>query len=119
MAPGAVGSAASAAGQRFCHQLRRDSFVPVLVPKSARRNLAAVEAAALEWFAMDEDEKNAQGGAFGHVDRKFTGYRAGKFREQLEVRQTLDHSHGGLYPTPATPAHFGSPPKCAGVAGVG
>ena len=63
----------------------------------------------MKWFALDEDEKMAQGGAYGHVDRKFTGYRAGKFREQLEVRQTIDDAHrGGLYPWPTAPDAFGA-----------
>jgi len=66
-----------------------------------------VEHGALAWFGLPEDDKDAEGGAYGHVDRKFTGYRNGKFREQLEVRQTLDHSHGGIYPRPSTPAEFG------------
>ena len=31
--------------------------------------------------------KLEQAGVYAHVNRKFTGYRNGKFREQLEVRQ--------------------------------
>ena len=106
MAPGAVGSEA---GRRFCAQMRRDSYVPILLPASERALFEDVEAAAMKWFALDEDEKMAQGGAYGHVDRKFTGYRAGKFREQLEVRQTIDDAHrGGLYPWPTAPDAFGA-----------
>ena len=104
IAPGAVGSDV---GKRFCHQMRRDSYVPIVVPAATHQLFTAVESAATEWFALDEEEKDAQGGAYGHVDRKFTGYRCGKFREQLEVRQTLDQSGGGLYPRPSTPADFG------------
>ncbi len=45
-----------------------------------------------------------QAGAYAHVDRKFTGYRAGKFREQLEVRPT---SGGGCYPGAELGGGFG------------
>eukprot|EP00966_Prymnesium_polylepis_P139741 3228711-Prymnesium_polylepis.1 len=92
--PGAVGSEL---GARFCAQLRRDSYVPVLMRPEESAAHHAVEVAAARWFAMDEDAKLESGGAYGHIDRKFTGYRAGKFREQLEVRATAE---GGLYPSP-------------------
>ena len=104
IAPDAVGTAA---GEAFCHQLRRDSYVPILVPPEVKRSFLAVEGSAAEWFNLDEDEKNEQGGAYGHIDRKFTGYRNGKYREQLEVRQTLDTGSSGLYPLPSTPDQFG------------
>ena len=104
LAPCAVGSAL---GARFCAQMRRDSYVPLVVTAAERKLLERVEEGATGWFAQDEDDKDEQGGAYGHVDRKFTGYRNGKFREQLEVRQTLDQSHGGVYPRPEVPAGFG------------
>lgn len=104
LAPGALGSAI---GQRFCAQLKRDSYVPLVVSAAERELFEVVEHNAAEWFAQDEDTKDAQGGVYGHVDRKFTGYRNGKFREQLEVRQTLDRTHGGLYPKPEAPKGFG------------
>ena len=103
----APGEDGGGAGARFCAQLRRDSYVPILVPAEQRALLEAVESGAAQWFALPEDDKYEQGGAYGHVDRKFTGYRAGKFREQLEVRQTIGHTHGGLYPMPTAPPPFG------------
>ena len=104
LTPNAVGSDI---GKRFCHQMRRDSYVPIVVPAATHRMFTAVEDAAATWFLQDEEEKNTQGGAYGHVDRKFTGYRCGKFREQLEVRQTLDDTGDGLYPWPRAPSRFG------------
>jgi len=98
---GTVGTDVSA---RFCAQLRRDSFVPLLLSKRDSDLYHAVEAAASSWFAMSEDEKLESGGAYGHIDRKFTGYRAGKFREQLEVRAT---AAGGVYPWPERPSQMG------------
>ena len=56
---------------------------------------AAIEEAAARWFAQDEEAKEAQAGVYAHINRKFTGYRNGKFREQLELRQT---QQGSLYP---------------------
>ena len=104
-------SVGSEAGTRFCDQLRRDSYVPILLPASERRRFAEVEDGAAEWFALDEDAKTEEAGAYGHIDRKFTGYRNGKFREQLEVRQRLDANGGvlpsGIHPQPRTPASFG------------
>jgi len=91
-------------GRRFCAQLRRDSYVPVLLPADRGALFNDVEEAASEWFKLDEDEKVDQAGAYGHIDRKFTGYRNGKFREQLEIRQTI--GNGDVYPRPQTPAHF-------------
>ncbi|KAL3933662.1 MAG: hypothetical protein SGPRY_000188 [Prymnesium sp.] len=82
LSPDTVGSETS---KRFCSQLRRDSFVPLLLPKEDADLYKCVEEAASSWFAMSEDEKLESGGAYGHIDRKFTGYRCGKFREQLEV----------------------------------
>ena len=92
IAPGAVGSEL---GARFCAQLRRDSYVPLLLPASERSRFEAIEEAASAWFKLSEDEKIDQAGEYGHVDRKFTGYRNGKFREQLEVRSLAG---GGAYP---------------------
>ena len=101
MQPDSVGSAV---GVRFCAQLRRDSYVPLLLPTGDRKRYEAIEEAASEWFKLEEDEKLDQAGAYGHVDRKFTGYRNGKFREQLECRSL---AAGGLYPWPTTPPAFG------------
>ena len=70
-------------------------FRSILVPRAQRELLHAVEEHASKWFDQEEDAKAEQAGAYGHVDRKFTGYRNGKFREQLELRQT---SQGSLYP---------------------
>lgn len=98
-------SVGSEAGRRFCEQLRRDSFVPLLLSNDESSLYHEVERMASQWFNMSEDEKLASGGAYGHIDRKFTGYRAGKFREQLEVRVTAE---GGIYPCPEQPADFGS-----------
>ena len=104
LAPGAVGSSV---GARFCHQMRRDSYVPIVVTAADRQLLSDVEEGAVEWFLLPEEDKEQQGGAYGHVDRKFTGYRSGKFREQLEVRQTLDKHRDGIYPLPSSPDGFG------------
>jgi len=102
----AAGAAGAAAGARFCAQLRRDSYAAVLLPAGQAELFHSVERAATSWFALSEDAKLEQAGAYGHVDRKFTGYRNGKFREQLELRQTLDV--GDVYPCPSTPASFGA-----------
>jgi hypothetical protein len=104
LAPGAVGTET---GRRFCAQLRRDSYVPLVLTAKEHKLLEQVERGATGWFAQEEEDKEAQGGAYGHVDRKFTGYRNGKYREQLEVRQTLEPGRGGLYPLPEVPARFG------------
>ena len=56
---------------------------------------AGIEDAAARWFAQHEEAKEAQAGVYAHINRKFTGYRNGKFREQLELRQT---QQGSLYP---------------------
>lgn len=71
------------------HQLRHRA--PTLLP--------AVESCAAAWFAQDEEAKLDQAGSYGHIDRKFTGYRNGKFREQLEVRATAE----ALHPAPPSP----------------
>ena len=89
--PDAVGTALGAA---FCAQLRRDSYVPVLLRPEESALYGRVEADASAWFGMDEDAKLESGGAYGHIDRKFTGYRAGKFREQLEVRRSSRRVQG-------------------------
>uniref|UniRef100_A0A7S0IST1 Fe2OG dioxygenase domain-containing protein n=1 Tax=Calcidiscus leptoporus TaxID=127549 RepID=A0A7S0IST1_9EUKA len=90
-------------GAAFCAQLRRDGFVPLLVPKDQRHLFKLVERDAADWFSRSEEDKLEQAGAYGHVDRKFTGYRMGKFREQLEVRPTAE---GGVYPMLSAPADF-------------
>ena len=87
---GSDATAQAAAGARFCAQLRRDSYVPVRMPASKGALFHEVEEAASQWFKQSEEEKIEQAGLYGHVDRKFTGYRNGNFREQLEVRQELD-----------------------------
>jgi hypothetical protein len=61
--------------------------------------MPAVESCAAAWFAQDEEAKLDQAGSYGHIDRKFTGYRNGKFREQLEVRATAE----ALHPAPPSP----------------
>ena len=47
--PGAVGGDL---GRRFCAQLRRDSYVPLLMPPEGHALYAAVESAASRWFAQ-------------------------------------------------------------------
>ena len=97
-----MGSATRGSSARSCGATRSAAS------DGERALLEKVECGASAWFSQDEEAKEAQGGAYGHVDRKFTGYRNGKFREQLEVRQTLDQGgRGGLYPLPETPAGFG------------
>ena len=92
LAPGADGSAEAA---RFCAQLRRDSYVPVLLGPAERELVELCEASAHAWFEQDEDAKLDQAGVYAHIDRKFVGYRQGKFREQLELRATKE---GGFFP---------------------
>jgi hypothetical protein len=74
---GSDATAQAAAGARFCAQLRRDSYVPVRMPASKRALFHEVEEAASQWFKQSEVEKIEQAGLYGHVDRKFTGYRNG------------------------------------------
>ena len=85
----------SALGLRFCAQMRRDGFARLLVGPEQHALYAAIEDAATRWFCQDEEVKEAQAGVYAHINRKFTGYRNGKFREQLELRQTRQ---GSLYP---------------------
>ena len=72
LAPGADGSAEAA---RFCAQLRRDSYVPVLLGPAERELVELCEASAHAWFEQDEDAKVDQAGVYAHIDRKFVGYR--------------------------------------------
>jgi len=85
----------SALGVRFCAQLKRDGYVPLLVGAEQQQLYQMIEDEAASWFEQDETSKLEQAGVYAHVNRKFTGYRNGKFREQLELRQTL---RGSLYP---------------------
>lgn len=78
--------------------------MPLLLPAEQAHLFHDVEDAAASWFKLSEEQKLGEAGSYGHVDRKFTGYRNGKFREQLEIRHTLDTGHA--YPPPATPAAF-------------
>ena len=55
-----------------------------------------MEGSAATWFAQSTEAKLEQAGAYAHIDRKFTGYRDGKYREQLEVRATP----GAVHPAP-------------------
>lgn len=90
-----TGTAVSS-GARFARQLRRDGYCVLLLTPSQAKIWQEVESSAAAWFAQDEDTKLDQAGSYGHIDRKFTGYRNGKFREQLEVRAT----HDALHPVP-------------------
>ena len=51
---------AAALGARFCEQLRRDSYVPLLLPAPEAELLRLIEENAAMWFAEDEDEKLSQ-----------------------------------------------------------
>lgn len=90
---GAAPGSYSSSGAAFARQLRRDGYSVLLLTRSQARLWHEVESCASEWFAQGEEAKLDQAGAYGHIDRKFTGYRNGKFREQLEVRATWEAVH--------------------------
>ena len=50
-------SARSGAGGRFCAQLRRDGYVPLLLSSAHRAIFERVELAAARWFEQPEDAK--------------------------------------------------------------
>ena len=66
IAPGAVGSAT---GRQFCAQLRRDSFVPLVLTAAERALLEKVECGASAWFTRTRRPRRRKC-AYGHVDRK-------------------------------------------------
>mmetsp|Transcript_12640 Transcript_12640/g.41947 ORF Transcript_12640/g.41947 Transcript_12640/m.41947 type:complete len:526 (-) Transcript_12640:228-1805(-) len=90
-APGSSG-----AGAAFVRRLRRDGYAPLLLTASQAALWREVEGSAATWFAQSTEAKLEQAGAYAHIDRKFTGYRDGKYREQLEVRATP----GAVHPAP-------------------
>jgi isopenicillin N synthase-like dioxygenase len=93
---GAAPGTPTSSGTAFARQLRRDGYSVLLLTHSQSRLWHEVESCASAWFAQGEEAKLDQAGAYGHIDRKFTGYRNGKFREQLEVRAT----EASVHPSP-------------------
>ena len=89
-------------GARFCAHLRRDGFVALRVSESQAELWRRIETSGHHWFEQPDELKIEQAGEYGHIDRKFTGYRNGKFREQLEIRSTP----AGIYPAPQMPSKF-------------
>jgi hypothetical protein len=93
----APGSASSVA---FCRALRVHGYVHVIAPPETIAALRTLERLCSEWYGLDAGAKEEDCSEYGHVDRKFTGYRQGRYREQLEVRKRLSRAPARCYEAP-------------------
>lgn len=76
----------SPTAQLFCRALRVEGYLHVRCPPHTIAVLRRLEELCGAWYKLASEEKERDISEYGHVDRKFTGYRQGRYREQLEVR---------------------------------
>lgn len=92
------GPSREAAVTLFCHMMRTQRFCRIVLPEASRAAMAALHKGTAEFFALDQEVKDAVG-SMTDVEDNPVGYRKGKFREQLETHVT-GSAHIGTNPCP-------------------